>query len=40
VVAAVVLVDRQEDDGLENIRRAAGPDTPVSAIVTLDDLRG
>jgi orotate phosphoribosyltransferase len=40
VVAAVVLVDRQEDDGLESIRRAAGPDTPVSAIVTLAELRG
>jgi orotate phosphoribosyltransferase len=39
VVAAVVLVDRQEENGLENIRRAAGPDTPVSAIVTLADLR-
>ena len=40
VVAAVVLVDRQEEGGLENIRRVAGPDTPVSAIVTLADLRG
>ena len=40
VVAAIVLVDRQEENGLENIRRVAGPDTPVSAIVTLADLRG
>jgi len=40
VVAAVVLVDRQEENGLENIRRVAGPETPVSVIVTLADLRG
>lgn len=40
VVAAVVLVDREEENGLGNIRAAAGPNTPVSAIFTLTDLRG
>jgi orotate phosphoribosyltransferase len=39
VAAVVVLVDRREDDGLENVRRAAGPEVPVTAIFTLDELR-
>lgn len=41
VVAAVVaLVDRQEENGLGNIRAAAGPDVGVSALFTLSELRG
>jgi orotate phosphoribosyltransferase len=39
VAAVVVLVDRQEEDGLAHVRAAAGPDVPVSAIVTLDELK-
>jgi orotate phosphoribosyltransferase len=38
VVAVVVLVDRQEEDGLERIRRAAGSGVPVTAIVSLAEI--
>jgi len=38
VVAVVALVDRQEEDGMENIRRAAGPDVPIRAVFTRADL--
>jgi orotate phosphoribosyltransferase len=37
--AVIVLVDRQEDDGLEAIRREAGADVLVHAIFTRDELR-
>jgi orotate phosphoribosyltransferase len=39
VAAVVVLVDRQEEDGLATIEREAGPRVPVSAIVALAELR-
>jgi orotate phosphoribosyltransferase len=39
VAAVVVLVDRQEDDGLANVQREAGPAVPVHAIFTLRDVR-
>src|SRR5207244_521547 len=39
VAAVVVLVDRQEESGLDNITRAAGPGVPVMAIFTLAELR-
>lgn len=32
VVAVVVLVDREENDGMANVRRAAGAGVPVTAI--------
>jgi orotate phosphoribosyltransferase len=38
IVAVVVLVDRQEEDGIENIRRAAGPAVPLRAVFTRADL--
>ena len=38
VTGVLVLVDRQEEGGMEAIRREAGPDTPVSAIFTKSDL--
>jgi orotate phosphoribosyltransferase len=34
IVAVVVLVDRQEDGGIEKIRRAVGPNVPVCAVFT------
>jgi orotate phosphoribosyltransferase len=39
VVAVIALVDRQEDGGLEAVRREAGPGIPVTAIFTLDEFR-
>lgn len=39
IAAVIVLVDRQEEHGIESIRREAGPETPVAAIFTLDDVR-
>lgn len=39
VAAVVVLVDRQEEDGLDRIRRVAGAAVPVTAIFTLDEIR-
>ena len=38
VVAVMALVDRQEEGGLEAIRREAGPDVPAQAIFTKADL--
>jgi orotate phosphoribosyltransferase len=38
VAAVVVLVDRQEEDGLERIRRVAGAGVPVTAIFTLAEI--
>jgi orotate phosphoribosyltransferase len=38
VVGVVVLVDRQEEDGMENIRRNAGAGVPVHAVFTGADL--
>jgi orotate phosphoribosyltransferase len=34
----IALVDRQEENGLENIRNVAGADVPVTAVLTLHDL--
>src|SRR4029077_8729292 len=39
VGAVVVLVDRQEEDGLASIEREAGAGVPVRAIFTLDEVR-
>jgi orotate phosphoribosyltransferase len=39
VAAVVVLVDRQEEDGLQKIVREAGNGVPVTAIFTLDEIR-
>ena len=39
VAAVVVLVDRQEEGGLDRIREVAGPGVPVTPIFTLDELR-
>lgn len=38
VAGVLVLVDRQEEGGMEAIRREAGPDIPVRAIFTKADL--
>ncbi len=38
VVAVILLVDRQEDDGLAKIREEAGRDVPVGAIFNQADL--
>lgn len=38
VAAVIVLVDRQEDGGLERIRQEVGPDIPVRAIFTLEEV--
>jgi len=38
VVGVVVLVDREEDDGMQKIRDAVGPDVPVAAVFTKTDL--
>lgn len=40
VAQVLVLVDRQEQDGLANVRRAAGPETPVEAIYRFSELAG
>jgi orotate phosphoribosyltransferase len=37
--AVVVLVDRQEEGGLDAVRREAGPGVPVVAIFTRDELQ-
>jgi orotate phosphoribosyltransferase len=37
--AVVVLIDRQEEGGFAAIRAAAGPDAPVTAIFTRDELQ-
>lgn len=38
VVAVIVLVDREEDDGLARIKQTVGPDVPVNAVFTRSDL--
>jgi len=39
VAAVVVLVDRQEEEGIARIREVAGAGVPVTAIFTIDDVR-
>ena len=39
VAQVIVLVDREQSDGIANIQRAAGPDVPVSAIFTKTDVK-
>jgi orotate phosphoribosyltransferase len=39
VAAVVVLVDREEENGLQKIKDKAGPSVPVRAIFTLSELR-
>lgn len=39
VVQVIVLVDRQQADGMEKIRRAAGPGVSVSAIFTKQQIK-
>jgi orotate phosphoribosyltransferase len=39
VVAVVALVDREEENGRENIVEAAGPGVPVTAVYTLREIR-
>lgn len=38
VAAVIALVDRQEENGLGNIAAVAGPDVPVTAVLTLKEL--
>ncbi|MBI4519012.1 MAG: orotate phosphoribosyltransferase [Deltaproteobacteria bacterium] len=38
VVGVVALIDRQEENGMENIRLEAGPDVPLAAVFTHADL--
>jgi orotate phosphoribosyltransferase len=40
VLAVIVLVDREESDGLATIRTEAGADVPVRAIFTKSELEG
>lgn len=40
VAAVVVLVDRQEEDGIGRIRRVAGGEVPVTAIFTIAEIAG
>jgi len=39
VAQVIVLVDREQSDGIANIRRAAGPEVDVSAIFTKSDVK-
>lgn len=39
VAQVIVLVDREQSDGITNIRRAAGPEVDVSAIFTKTDVK-
>jgi orotate phosphoribosyltransferase len=39
VAQVIVLVDREQSDGIANIRRAAGPEVDVSAIFTKTDVK-
>jgi len=39
VTEVIVLVDREQSDGIANIQRAAGADVPVSAIFTKGDVK-
>ena len=39
VLQVIVLVDREEDGGLERIQRAAGSDVSVQALFTKADVR-
>jgi orotate phosphoribosyltransferase len=39
VTEVIVLVDREQSDGIANIQRAAGPDVPVSAVFTKSDVK-
>lgn len=39
VVQVLVLVDREQDGGLQRIKDAAGPDVPVAAMFTLSEVR-
>ena len=39
VAEVIVLVDREQSDGIANIQRAAGPDVPVSAVFTKSDVK-
>jgi orotate phosphoribosyltransferase len=39
VAQVIVLVDRQQSDGIANIQRAAGDGVEVSAIFTKDEVK-
>jgi len=39
VSEVIVLVDREQSDGIANIQRAAGPDVPVSAVFTKSEVK-
>lgn len=39
VVQVLVLVDREQDEGIAKIREAAGPDVPVKAMFTKTEVR-
>jgi orotate phosphoribosyltransferase len=39
VAQVIVLVDRQQQDGMANIQKAAGEDVPVSAVFTKSDVK-
>lgn len=39
VVQVIVLVDREQSDGMANIQRAAGPDIEVSAVFTKSEVK-
>jgi len=39
VTEVIVLVDREQSDGIANIQRAAGPDVPVSAVFTKSEVK-
>jgi len=40
IVGVVVLVDREEENGMAAVRREAGDDVPVDAVFTRSDLEG
>jgi orotate phosphoribosyltransferase len=39
VAEVIVLVDREQSDGIANIQRAAGPEVPVSAVFKKSDVK-
>lgn len=39
VTEVIVLVDREQSDGIANIQRAAGPEVPVSAVFTKSEVK-
>jgi hypothetical protein len=39
VAEVIVLVDREQSDGIANIQRSAGTDVPVSAVFKKSDVK-